>query len=54
MPKHEPPKLMTTPVTPDRGSDDEEEAGGEVDRVMLAQEFSGLLQEFGGNEEGSS
>ncbi len=25
-PKHEPPKLMTTPVTPDRGSDDEEES----------------------------
>jgi hypothetical protein len=52
-PKHEPPKLMTTPVTPDRGSD-EEESGGEVDRVMLAQEFSGLLQEFGGDEEGGS
>jgi hypothetical protein len=52
-PKHEPPKLMTTPVTSDRGSD-EEEGGGEVDRVMLAQEFSGLLQEFGGDEEGSS
>jgi len=51
-PKHEPPKLMTTPVTPDGGS--EEEAGGEVDRVMLAQEFSGLLQEFGGDEEGRS
>jgi hypothetical protein len=50
-PKHETPKLMTTPVTPDRGSDDEEEGGGEVDRVMLAQEFSGLLQEFGGDEE---
>jgi hypothetical protein len=43
---------MTTPVTPDGGS--EEEAGGEVDRVMLAQEFSGLLQEFGGDEEGRS
>ena len=53
-PKHEPPKLMTTPVTPDRGSDEEEEAAGEVDRVMLAQEFSGLLQEFGGDEEGRS
>lgn len=53
-PKHETPKLMTTPVTPDRSSDDEEEAGGEVDRVMLAQEFSGLLQEFGGDEEGRS
>ena len=52
--KHEPPKLMTTPVTPDRGSGDEEEGGGEVDRVMLAQEFSGLLQEFGGDEEGRS
>jgi hypothetical protein len=50
-PKHEPPKLMTTPVTPDRGSGGEEEGAGEVDRVMLAQEFSGLLQEFGGDEE---
>ena len=52
-PKHEPPKLMTTPVTPNRGSGEEEE-GGEVDRVMLAQEFSGLLQEFSpDNEDGS-
>jgi hypothetical protein len=52
-PKHEPPKLMTTPVTPNRGSGDEEE-GGEVDRVMLAQEFSGLLQEFSPDDEDGS
>jgi hypothetical protein len=52
-PKHEPPKLMTTPVTPNRGSGEEEE-GGEVDRVMLAQEFSGLLQEFSPDDDDES
>jgi len=51
-PKHEPPKLMTTPVTPNRATEDEEE--GEVDRVLLAQEFSGLLQDLGSDDEGSS
>ena len=51
-PKHEAPKLMTTPVTPKRGSDDGEEA--EVDRVLLAQEFSGLLQDPGADDERSS
>ena len=51
-PKHEAPKLMTTPVTPKRRSDDGEEA--EVDRVLLAQEFSGLLQDPGADDEGSS
>ncbi len=49
-PRHEAPSLMTTPVTPNRGSGDEEE--GEVDRVMLAQEFSGLLQDLGNDDEG--
>ena len=43
---------MTTPVTPKRGSDDGEEA--EVDRVLLAQEFSGLLQDPGADDERSS
>ena len=52
-PKHEPPKLMTTPVSPNRGPGEEEE-GGEVDRVMLAQEFSGLLQEFNPDDEDRS
>jgi hypothetical protein len=52
-PKHEAPKLMTTPVTPKRGpADDEEE--GEVDRVLLAQEFSGLLQDLGTDDEADS
>ena len=51
-PKHEAPKLMTTPVTPKRRSDDGEEA--EVDRVLLAQEFSGLLQDPGADDERSS
>ena len=51
-PKHEAPKLMTTPVTPKRGSEAEDEA--EVDKVLLAQEFSGLLQDLRTDDEGSS
>jgi hypothetical protein len=53
-PKHEKPKLMTTPVTPDRGADDDPDEGGEVDRVLLAQEFSGLLQDPASDDEASS
>lgn len=48
-PKHEAPKLMTTPVTPDREREDD---GTEVDRVLLAQEFSGLLQDLDADDEG--
>ena len=51
-PKHEAPKLMTTPVTPKRGSKEGEDS--EVDRVLLAQEFSGLLQDPSADDEGSS
>jgi hypothetical protein len=51
-PKHQPPKLMTTPVTPVRRSPDDDEA--EVDKVMLAQEFGGLLQELGSDDEAKS
>jgi hypothetical protein len=51
-PKHQPPKLMTTPVTPVRKSPDDDEA--EVDKVMLAQEFGGLLQELGSDDEAKS
>jgi hypothetical protein len=53
-PRHEKPKLMTTPVIPDRGPDDDEGESGEVDRVLLAQEFSGLLQDTGSDDEASS
>jgi hypothetical protein len=51
-PRREAPKLMTTPVTPKRGSGGDDEA--EVDKVLLAQEFSGLLQDLGSDDEGSS
>jgi hypothetical protein len=51
-PKHQPPKLMTTPVTPVRKSPDDDEA--EVDKVMLAQEFGGLLQEPRSDDEATS
>ncbi len=50
-PKHEAPKLMTTPVTPVRNTHDD---GAEVDKVMLAQEFGGLLQELGSDDEATS
>lgn len=50
--KHETPKLMTTPVTPDRNTQADEEA--EVDKVMLAQEFGGLLQELRSDDEATS
>ena len=51
-PKHEAPKLMTTPVTPVRSAGSDEDA--EVDKVLLAQEFSGLLQDLDSDDEGSS
>ncbi|MDP9318141.1 MAG: hypothetical protein M3O94_03520, partial [Actinomycetota bacterium] len=53
-PRHEKPKLMTTPVVPDRGADADDEEGAEVDRVLLAQEFSGLLQDPASDDEASS
>jgi hypothetical protein len=45
---------MTTPVVPDRGADTDDEEGTEVDRVLLAQEFSGLLQDPASDDEASS
>lgn len=50
--RHEPPKLMTMPVTPAGTTHEEDEA--EVDRVMLAQEFGGLLQEPSPDDEATS
>jgi hypothetical protein len=50
--KREPPKLMTTPPAPARKTTPEDEA--EVDKVMLAQEFGGLLQDLGSDDEATS
>jgi hypothetical protein len=50
--KREPPKLMTTPPAPARKTTPEDEA--EVDKVMLAQEFGGLLQDLGPDDEATS
>ena len=52
--KHQAPKLMTTPVTPVRRSPGDDDAEVEVDKVMLAQEFGGLLQELGSDDEATS
>jgi hypothetical protein len=49
--KREPPKLMTTPPAPRKEPSDDE---AEVDKVMLAQEFGGLLQELGSDDEATS
>jgi hypothetical protein len=46
--------LWARPRKNDLIDDDEEEEETEVDRVQLAQEFSGLLQMDGGFDEGSS
>jgi hypothetical protein len=48
-PRHEAPKLMTTPVTPKRDPGEGDDA--EVDRVLLAQEFSGLLQDLDSDDD---
>jgi hypothetical protein len=50
--KREAPKLMTTPPVPARKTTPDEEA--EVDKVMLAQEFGGLLQDLGSDDEATS
>jgi hypothetical protein len=52
----QPEQVATSGVQEDRLMGDQEptEDGGEVDRVMLAQEFSGLLQMGQGDDEGSS
>jgi hypothetical protein len=50
--KREAPKLMNTPVPSVRRSPAESE--DEVDKVMLAQEFGGLLQEPGSDDEATS
>lgn len=51
-PTHETPRRMTTPVIPEANTQADEEA--EVDKVMLAQEFGGLLQELGSDDEATS
>jgi hypothetical protein len=50
--RREAPKLMTTPPAPPRKTTPDEEA--EVDKVMLAQEFGGLLQELGSDDEATT
>jgi hypothetical protein len=43
---------MTTPPAPPRKTTPDDEA--EVDKVMLAQEFGGLLQELGSDDEATT